>query len=219
MRGRTLDELSAYLREDLGWRRKENKAVQSLVHGSGSLRKQAILRGAIASLYAHWEGFVKTGCRAYLEFVTIRKLRNCELSIPLLGLALKRTLKSVGGSDRLDSHLEFSAWLLREWDRRARLPSPEDIIQTSNLDSRVFKSYMLGLGLRYLPEFEIAEKPVIDALVQVRNNLAHGEWQIVSETAYDEWIVWIDRLMELVCQEIENAASCSSYRRALTQLA
>lgn len=218
MRARTLDELSAYLREDLAWRRKENKALQTLVHGSQSFQKQAILRGAIASLYAHWEGFVKTGCRAYLEFVRIRKHRNCDLSIPLLGLALKRNLRSLHGSDRVDSHLEFSDWLLREWERRAKLPDPGEIIRTSNLDSQVFKGYMLGLGLPYLAKFEIAEKPIIDALVDVRNHLAHGEWQRVSETDYDQWLTRIDDLMLLVCEQIENAAASSSYRRSLRQL-
>jgi len=69
MRARTLDDLSAFLRDDLAWRRKENRALQTLVHRSEASQKQAILRGAIASLYAHWEGFVKTSCRVYIEFV------------------------------------------------------------------------------------------------------------------------------------------------------
>jgi len=218
MRARTLDDLSAFLRDDLAWRRKENRALQTLVHRSEASQKQAILRGAIASLYAHWEGFVKTSCRVYIEFVKLRKLRNCELSIPLLGLALKLNLKRTENVDRIDSHREFSDWLLREWRRRARLPDPEDVISTSNLNARVLKDYMLGLGLPYGADFEMAEKPVVDALVRIRNNLAHGEWQLVNESEYDQFVIWIERLMLRVCEQVEDAVANSTYRRGLTQL-
>lgn len=218
MSTRTIDELSALLREDLGWRRKEIRVLQTIVAGSEASKKQAVLRGAVAALYAHWEGFTKTACRAYLEFIKIRRLRNSELSIPLLGLCLKRYLKRVAGSDRFDSHLEFSDWLLREWDRRAMLPQSDDIIRTGNLDAHVFRSYMLGLGLPYVVEFQLAEKPVIDALVHIRNHLAHGEWHTIDEAEYEQLLIWITRLMECVCKNIEDAAATSSFRRQLQQL-
>jgi hypothetical protein len=218
MRARTIDELSTFLRDDLAWRRKENRVLQTLVKNSKEPQKQAVLRGAVASVYAHWEGFVKTACRVYLEFVRGRRLRNCDLSVPLLGLALRLALRSSHATSRIDSHLEFGDWLLREWERRARLPDPEELINTSNLSVYVFKSYIIGLGLEYLSEYERAEKPVIEVLLKSRNNLAHGEWQIVNEAEYEQWVSWTDRLMVLLCEQVEDAAAKSAYRRRLTQL-
>ena len=59
---------------------KRTRQYSPLFTAQVHFRKQAILRGAIASLYVHWEGFVKTGCRAYLEFVTIvsSATANCQ---------------------------------------------------------------------------------------------------------------------------------------------
>jgi hypothetical protein len=218
MRARTVEELSYYLRDDLAWRRKEIRVLQSIVRGSEASKKQAILRGAIAALYAHWEGFVKTACRIFLEFVRLRRLRHRELSIAFLGLAFRLRLESTEGGGRLDSHRDFSDWLLREWDGRAKLPSPDDLFGTSNLTSDVFKSFIKGLGLPYDSDFERAEKPVIDALVQLRNHLAHGAWVPVDEGKYDELVIWIDRLIQRVCDFVEDAAATGTYRRALQQL-
>jgi hypothetical protein len=218
MRHRTLDELSKYLREDLAWRRKENHVLQNLVRNSSASKKQAVLRGAIAALYAHWEGFVKTACRVYLEFVKQRRLPNNELAMPFLGLALRQRLKSLDHEGHVNSHVEFATWILTEWDRRAKLPRTDEVISTSNLNSDVFKSFILGLGLPYIPDYELAEKPVIDALVEMRNHLAHGEWQIVDESAYDEFLLWIDKLMAKVCEQVEDAVALSAYRRAIPQL-
>jgi len=64
----------------------------------------------------------------------------------------------------------------------------------------------------------MAEKPVVDALVRIRNNLAHGEWQLVNESEYDQFVIWIERLMLRVCEQVEDAVANSTYRRGLTQL-
>lgn len=218
MKARTIEELARFLRDDLAWRRKENRTLQSAVNGAEAAKRQALLRGAIASLYAHWEGFVKTACRAYVEFVGTRRLHHHELSIPFLGLAIRHRLRAVDNSPRLDSHLDFAEWLLREWLARARFPEADGLIGTSNLDSHVFRGFITGLGLPYPPDFQRAEKPVIDVLVHLRNNLAHGAWQVVDKAQYDELLIWIDRLMQLVCELVEDAAATSAYRRQNPQL-
>ncbi len=215
---RTLDDLSRMLRDDLAWRRKENSFYRTLVRTSEAAKKQAILRGAIAVLYAHWEGFVKAASKAYLDYVRIRRLKHSELSIAFLGMALKLRLKGVKNLEHFDSHRDFADWLLREWTRRAILPRSEDVLGTSNLSVEVFKSFTVGLGLPYGHDFEQAEKPVIEALVMIRNELAHGNWRRIEEDEYEQFYVWTDRLMLLVCDNIENAAITSQYRRALTQI-
>src|SRR5690348_8519645 len=108
MRCRTVDEMSEFLREDLGWRRKETRVLQAMVHSCEAAKRQALLRGAIAALYAHWEGFVKTACNVYLEFVRHRRLNNNELSVAFLSLALRSKLESLQSNNLLNSHLAFT---------------------------------------------------------------------------------------------------------------
>lgn len=209
---RTVQDLSDYLRDDLAWRRKENSVLHSLVRTLDASRQQAILRGAVAVLYAHWEGFVKTACRAYLEFVRLRRLAHSDLCLPIFSIAIRQKLLAAQVGGNLDSHLEFADWIRSEMDRRSHLPDPNKTITTSNLNTEVFRSLIRGLGIRYAPDFQIAEKPVIEPLVTLRNNLAHGEWRVVDEAEYEQMFVWIDRLMQSVCTEIENAAATGQYR-------
>ena len=41
---------------------------------------RSLRRAGVALLYAHWEGFTKEACQAYLEFVVKRKLKYGEMS-------------------------------------------------------------------------------------------------------------------------------------------
>jgi hypothetical protein len=218
MKPRTIDELSEFIRTDLAWRRKETRVIQGLVRACDASKKQAVLRGAVATLYAHWEGFIKTSCRAYLEYVRLRALPYSQLAIPFLSLALKSRLDGFANSGVIDANQEFCFWLLNEWNRRASLPKSQEVVSTSNLNADVFKLLVHGLGLPYRPEYKVAERPVIDALVELRNHLAHGEWQLVDESAYDEFFIWIDRLMSQICDDVEEAALTGRYRRDIAQI-
>lgn len=214
---RTIADLSTFLRSDLAWRRKENSVFHSIVRTSEAAKKQALLRGAVAVLYAHWEGFVKTSCRAYLEYVRIRRLNHSELAAPFLCLAARRRLGNLDPtSKRLDNYVDLCEWFLEEWDRKAWLPNADAVISTSNLNSDILKSMFRGLGLNYHSDFQIAEKPIIDSLVDLRNHLAHGEWRTVGYPEYEQYYSEIGKLMEQVCAQVETAAATNAYRRAET---
>jgi hypothetical protein len=107
---------------------------------------------------------------------------------------------------------------LGEWTHRARLPDSKEFFGTSNLTSAVFKSFVKALGLPYEDAFATPEKSVINPLVENRNHLAHGEWLLVNEEEYEQLFVWTNRLMSLVCDQVEDAVAKSSYRRTLPQL-
>lgn len=214
----TADDLSQKIREDLAWRRKENLALQSIVRQTSEGKQQAILRGAVAALYAHWEGFVKNACSQYLDYVKQRRLAHRELAIPLFAIAIRKQLQGTENSPRLDSHREFCEWLIREWDRRSHLPSGLSLFGTSNLTSDVLKAFIRGLGLPYGADYERAEKPIIDSLVELRNQLAHGAWQKVDAGKYDEFVLWITKLMDRLAEDIEDSVAKQLYKRQLAEL-
>ena len=162
MKPQTIDDLSTAIRSDLGWRRRENQTMQSFVRGAQDQRKQAALRGAVAVLYAHWEGFVKYAGRSYYEFVKMRRLTNHALAIPFLAISIEKKYGRTDGPPGQTSAHQFIDWLLREWDRCANLPTAEEVISTSNLNSAVLRSIVMCLGLPYEHDYLLAEKPVID---------------------------------------------------------
>lgn len=218
MKIRTFDELSEFLRHDLAWRRKELRVLEGMIRTTASSKQQAVLRGAIAALYAHWEGFVKTGSSAYIDFVRMRRLRISELGTNFIGLVIRGRIKHLATSENAEEFTSFVEWLLREWDSRAYLPPTEKLSTQSNLSGAVFKGIVKSLGLPYRPEYSIAETAIIDPLLGDRNNLAHGEWQVIEQGAFEQYAMWIDRLLVIYCDELEEAAISSRYKRSVAAI-
>ena len=213
MKLRTLDEFSNYIRGDLSWRRKELRVLDGLVKGHAGAAQQAVLRGAVAALYAHWEGFVKNGSGAYIDFVRLRGLRICDLKPNFIGLIIRGRVRHLANGGGGAEFAEFVDWLLREWESRAYLPNTEKLSTQSNLSVEVFKDIVHSLGLPYLREYQTAENTVIMPLLVARNDLAHGEWHRVEQDEFEQYFMWIDHLMVRVCDSIEEAAAVGSYRR------
>ena len=218
MKTRTTEELSSFLRSDLSWRRKEIHVFHSAVSAAEASKQQALMRGAIAALYAHWEGFIKTACEAYLDFVKTRKLKISELCPPLIALASRSKILISQQSKRLDSHVEFIQWLLADWNSRAHLPKSSIISAEGNLTADVLQTLTSGLGLPYPEDAKLAEKTVIEPLLEMRNNLAHGSWLIVEFPLYERLRIWVERLIVAFCDVIEGAAALQLYKRQLPQL-
>src|SRR3974390_1271635 len=93
MKIRTLEELVDALDREMAWRKKELFEIKRLVDSSkDSHREATLIRSGVAILYAHWEGFVKTAGTAYLNFVSMRRLKYEELADHLLALGMKSKL-------------------------------------------------------------------------------------------------------------------------------
>lgn len=213
MRLRTLDELSTTIRDDLAWRRKEIVAFESVVRQVDPGKRQAVMRGAVASLYANWEGFVRFAASAYLEYVRIRRLSWSQLTHEFIALAIRSRINAAASSNQLDSHVVAAKFLIDEWHCRASLPKSDVITVGGNLSARVFQSIVVGLGLVYRDEYRSIEKSVFDSLLNARNQLAHGEWQLVEQDDYDRYRKDIQTAMELFCASIEDAARDSQFMK------
>jgi len=218
MSTQTVEELSRRLRDDLAWRRKELRVFEGSIKTAGGSRQQALLRGAIAGVYAHWEGFVAYAANLYLDFVRTRQLQICELHTGFVGLIIRKQVRALATSGRDSDYGNLLDWLLAKWGERAYLPNKEVLSAKSNLNSRVFKDIICCLGLPYREEYQRAEKPVIDALVEARNALAHGEWQRIEQKDFEEYSMWIDRLMVILADSVETAADEGAYRRRAMEL-
>jgi len=68
-------------------------------------------------------------------------------------------------------------------------------------------------SLEYRTEYALREKPIVERLVRLRNELAHGGWQSIDPDEYEELYKEIDQLMGLLCDEIESAAATRRFKR------
>lgn len=209
---RTLEHLSDALSEDIVWRKKELTALRLMME-SGSLspdRRTAILRGAVALLYAHWEGFIKTSSRVYIEFVHFQRLSYSQVSLNFIALSVRGLLNKAGQSSKARLHQDVVEFLLKRLSERCNLPYREGINTKSNLSSQVLKEIIDTLGLDY-SEFETKELFLDELLLKTRNTIAHGEYLLITVETYLEWQDQVLQMLERYRTQVENAAVLRRY--------
>lgn len=206
---RTVTELHDRLDGDLSSRKREIQEYRSLVaFGASNSNRQAHLRGAIAVLYAHWEGFVRVSGQEYFDYVKSQKLRHCDLVDSFVGLAFRKQINVIKSSKDPEDAARFVAWLEKEWASRANFPARTIIDTKSNLTVEVFRRIIAQLGLPYRQQYSFTEKTVMEPLLALRNGMAHGEWHI------NDHEVWLRQHeprtlenMELLKSDIVDAAA------------
>jgi hypothetical protein len=102
---RTKSGFSKFALGQLGWRRKEIRYYRTLVDKGRN--QEAFSRGAIAILYAHWEGLVKIVSSAYLEHVRLQRLPLGKLRSNFVALAAAQSAHDAAVSKRFSYQLKF----------------------------------------------------------------------------------------------------------------
>ncbi len=209
---RTLEHLSDALAAEIVWRKKELTALKFMIE-RGTLttdRRTAILRGAVALLYAHWEGFIKSSSKYYLEYVYYQRLTYKQLSNNFLAISIRSLLNKASLSNKIEYHLDVVDFFSKRLADRSALPYKEGINTKSNLSSKVFKEIITTLGLDY-SEFEAKELLVDELLLKNRNEIAHGEYLLLSPETYIQIHEQVLHIIERYRTEVENAAALKKY--------
>jgi len=209
---RTLEQLSDALSTAIVWRKKELTALKIMIEGKSLRvdRRTALLRGAVALLYAHWEGFVKSASRFYLEYVYYQRLTHKQLSDNFMAICIRGLLNKAGQSNKIGQHLDVVDFFSRRMDERSNLPYKDGVSTKSNLSSQVFKEIIDTLGLDY-SQFETKETLVDELLLKNRNTIAHGEYLLLTQEAYIEIHEQVLNMIERYRTQVENAAALKKY--------
>lgn len=211
MKIRTVEVLIDRIDADLVWRRAELAAFHNAAATANGVVQSAVLRGSVALLYAHWEGFVKETAYFYLCYLASRKLTFQQLRPEIAGFAMKGELGPAFESRSPELHANIVRSIREGSANRARIPNEKDDVRTeSNLSFKVLAAILSSIGLDSTLFDE--QRDLIDGqLVAPRNRIVHGENETISLT---DWVDLKDAVLGImrdVADQVQNAAVEKTY--------
>ena len=212
MKIRTDTQAHDFLAEDLIWRKKELTALRFLLEGA-TIRNEkfdALLRGCVTMLYAHWEGYIKSASITYLSFVSNQRVTYEQLSPNFIAIAARGILRKASAARTIRTHIELTQFFLTGLAGHHR-GLPESAISTrANLSSTVLTEIMDTLGLDPRP-FESKAHLLDEGLLEARNTIAHGEYLQVTPDRYQEFYAEILAMMDQFRTQIQNSIALRAY--------
>jgi MAE_28990/MAE_18760-like HEPN len=214
---RTANELADRLDESLAWRRIELQALKAAIsdaekQSAGSPLSRALARSGLALLYAHWEGYVKDSCTAYVEFIAKRRLRCDELSDGLLGTVLESLGKRILAGDE-DALLTLIYAVRKPSESRPRIPKISMVDTKSNLRFNVLADILVKIGFSAEP-FITKDKLIDVSLCDRRNSIAHGREDFPAPGDFTELLTEVMGMMEEIRDIIMSGARLKAYRHS-----
>ena len=214
---RTAVQLQDLLDDEFSWRLKEIHDIRSASKTSSFDSRKTLIRAGIALLYAHWEGFVKAGAEAYVNYISCKGLQPSELRSCFVALALKKHLHKFTSSNRSAASISALDAILSEVDKPVRLPISNSIDTQSNMSSVVFKDIAGWIGLdpgRYSTKFHLLD----ESLLKRRNRIAHGNYLELDEADFDKLVDQVVQLLRWFKTDIENALATKAFGKPTGQL-
>jgi hypothetical protein len=216
---RTVTQLHDALSEDVSWRKKELINLKLMHDSSREHQAEMLRRAAVALLYAHWEGYVKTAGTAYVEFVAQQGLAYNELASNFIALGMKAQLRRAVESSKAEVLMQVVQFFTTEIGNRAKLNWDRAVQTRANLSAELLRNIIVSLGLDYKP-FAVREKSVVELLRERRNGIAHGRYLQVDAGEYvrlHNEIVGHEEfsgLLEEFRTQIDNAAQLGTFKAA-----
>ncbi len=146
-----------------------------LLNYAGKPLESTVVRMAIPLLYANWEGYVKEVCQLYLEYIERSGTKNRELKADLLGYLWSSSLRPLSGGLNFEKKKTIAELALHRMDDCVEFSISERNINTkANLNFDVLKDIAdhLCFNISLLSTY----KRHLNALVNLRNNIAHGSF-------------------------------------------
>jgi hypothetical protein len=209
---RNLGQLQNALDNEFSWRLKEIADLKLAARQQTQLTEKTLIRAGVTLLYAHWEGFVKSAARDYLNYVSNQGRTYEELETCFVALGVKKQLHELAESRRTSIHVAALRFIRDAMGRRAEIQARLTIDTESNLKARVFEEIATSIGIGLDP-YESRFNLIDESLVARRNRIAHGEYLDIDSQGWRTLADDVIALMRNFKTDIENAASLSRYLR------
>ncbi len=200
----TADEFRANLENDLAWRQEEIAFFKNQLNYVTEENKNRYRKSLVLILYSHLEGFIKLSLQTYVQYINSLGLTRNMVTVGLKTASMNKEFNAYDNLDRKSDvfrrELPEDSGLHRFF-RRVDFVSQYDefigqdleiddsIVDTeSNLWYIVLKKnlYKLGLPIDLFQDYESD----IDALVNRRNSIAHGNFRSgISKEEFHRWEV------------------------------
>lgn len=211
MKVRSAEELLDRIDGELAWRRAELVAFRRAITDTKGIGRTALLRGSVAILYAHWEGFVKEASYLYLCLLASQRLTMSSLRPELAGLVMRSQLSAGFESRNPAAHTEIVRSLREEGSSRAKIPTDRSAVRTeSNLTYKVLVAILTSIGLD-AESFRDYRDLIDSELVATRNRIVHGEHEAIALESWNELHEEVLTLMSQFRDQIQNAAVEKTY--------
>lgn len=209
---RTKADLQQKVDDDLIWRRRELFNIRTAIEDAQNnpARQTALLRGGVALLYAHWEGFIKRGGTYYLEFVSAQGKKGSELKPNFIAVKFKSRLTEAVKSSKTSTTHELIDFFCNRLGDRLKIPYKGVVDTQSNLSSNVLREIIWTLGLDITP-YETKKQLIDSSLVDRRNHIAHGD---TLDIGVADYVLLHDEVMGLLEEfrnQVQNAAATDQF--------
>ena len=177
--------------------------------------ESAAVRMSIPMIYALWEGYVREVCQLYLEHIETHVSRAADLQPAILGYMWTPALRPLTGGLNFSRKTSIAELVLTSASTPVSFRSTEKEIGTkSNLKHSVLEDIAAHLCLDISPL--AGWKSHLNALVDLRNNIAHGSRPTgLSYLDFDTYAHDTLMLMEGFEEVLLAAVRSSSYERHL----
>lgn len=169
---------------ELDWRFDELASIKIQISATvrNSQAEISLLRAAWALLYAHYEGFIKTQVRTYLELIENAPITRNILCEPLVIFSLKRELRRLRsqctdeelfreGNQKFPTGMAMPIHFERNKQNEIKLPGENSL----TVDAVLECLQLVGVNVK----FATNERLRLNALVFRRHEIAHGKKSLV----------------------------------------
>lgn len=198
--------------DNLDKRRLElTKLRRILLKFSGTPLECMAVRMSIPMIYAVWEGYVKEVCQLYLEYIEKTVSRVADLDPAIIGYLWTSALRPLTGGLNFSRKTSIARLALETDTKPVVFDREEKEINTkSNLNYRCLENIAehLCLDISSLSGWE----KHLDALVHLRNNIAHGSRpDKLMYSDFDSYVHNMVNLMDAFEQVISMAVASRAF--------
>jgi hypothetical protein len=204
-----------FIAANIDSRRLELTRLRRIVlHHASSTLESTVVRMSIPMLYALWEGFVKESCQAYIEHVEVEVATAESLKPAILGYLWTPELRKLSGGVGFDKKHNIARLALTGLKKPVRFGEAERAVDTkSNLDFQVLEEIARHLCLDTASLQ--GERKHLDALVNLRNSIAHGAKPTGMEVSDFEQhastvVHFMEQFEEVLRRAMHNRSFCAT---------
>jgi hypothetical protein len=159
---------------DIESRLEELHQIEELCLELNDSQNKLFLKGCVLTIYAHWEGFVKYSLGKIIKHINTFDIQIQDYCFNYITFAYESSLKSLENSTSFDNRKKHLQQIYTNLKNNS-LRIGANVDTKSNLKFDILKKICGKLNIQINKDFESNYKNDLNALVNIRNSIAHGD--------------------------------------------